>query len=346
MAFSEEMDAFRNNKRVYEVWPGKNRFLFGGQLMTGPWSDCGPNTCVWTIILGPVGLFFWFVGPRLWIKFPMLVVLVGIFFFWTLFALIMTGWSDPGIIPRGSRADAWRLVLQVRSRDAKPGVRVPRFEEINMRDPLPASLYLEVDGELLPHRYCRTCNIYKPPRASHCSDCDNCCKEFDHHCPFVGNCVGERNYGAFCAFLICVVALLVSVMASIVMTSADIKGGERVNAIFAVIICGYSGLMFFVIGGFSLFHCFLVLTGKTTKQKLKGDKEAHSRTMSCINRPPSLIDPTAFIATRDLEDGAAHTAPVKPGSGMRYDADAGADDYNNYESSTEDSSDIEQPLIK
>mmetsp|Transcript_37938 Transcript_37938/g.33967 ORF Transcript_37938/g.33967 Transcript_37938/m.33967 type:complete len:81 (+) Transcript_37938:544-786(+) len=41
----------------------------------------------------------------------------------------------------------------------------------------------------------------RPPKASHCSYCDNCVKDFDHHCFFVGNCIGRRNHREFILFV-------------------------------------------------------------------------------------------------------------------------------------------------
>lgn len=39
-------------------------------------------------------------------------------------------------------------------------------------------------------QYCATCKIHRPIRASHCRRCDCCVEVFDHHCQFVGKCIG------------------------------------------------------------------------------------------------------------------------------------------------------------
>ena len=44
-----------------------------------------------------------------------------------------------------------------------------------------ASEKIEVNGKMYSFKYCDTCNIYRPPRSSHCRNCDNCVEKWDHH---------------------------------------------------------------------------------------------------------------------------------------------------------------------
>lgn len=67
----------------------------------------------------------------------------------------------------------------------------------------------------IPHifqrRICTTCNILRPPASSHCRQCDNCVRGFDHHCFFISNCVGLRNHKFFYLFLLIGIIVALSV---------------------------------------------------------------------------------------------------------------------------------------
>ena len=55
---------------------------------------------------------------------------------------------------------------------------------------------------IIETRYCTVCNIEQPLRAKHCKDCGRCVALHDHHCPWLGICVGERNRFQFYWYLV------------------------------------------------------------------------------------------------------------------------------------------------
>ena len=61
-------------------------------------------------------------------------------------------------------------------------------------------------------KYCETCLIFRPAKSAHCNICNNCVSEFDHHCIWLGTCVGKNNYPAFFFFVIALNCLLLTVI--------------------------------------------------------------------------------------------------------------------------------------
>jgi len=53
----------------------------------------------------------------------------------------------------------------------------------------------------MTEKYCVNCFIDIPIRGKHCKICQSCIATFDHHCVWLGNCIGENNRKLFLLFL-------------------------------------------------------------------------------------------------------------------------------------------------
>lgn len=50
----------------------------------------------------------------------------------------------------------------------------------------------------MPGRPCERCGAFQRLRAHHCTACERCVDTHDHHCLWLGTCIGARNQ-AMCA---------------------------------------------------------------------------------------------------------------------------------------------------
>jgi ribosomal protein L40E len=77
-----------------------------------------------------------------------------------------------------------------------PGVLIPAPPDPSLQPQL-----VEVNGAQFECKICTTCNIVRPPRSSHCRQCDWCVDEYDHHCGVLGSCVAKRTFRFFSGFI-------------------------------------------------------------------------------------------------------------------------------------------------
>ena len=61
--------------------------------------------------------------------------------------------------------------------------------------------FLELLQKFSPTDLCPDCEVIRTPRSRHCAICNVCIERYDHHCPWINNCVGIRNHNAFLAFI-------------------------------------------------------------------------------------------------------------------------------------------------
>ncbi|MGH0172193.1 UNVERIFIED_CONTAM: hypothetical protein FKN15_074697 [Acipenser sinensis] len=122
---------------------------------------------------------------------PAVPIFAIILFFFVMATLLRTSFSDPGVLPRALPDEATFIEMEIEAANGN----VPAGQR-----PPPRIRNVQINNQIVKLKYCYTCKIFRPPRASHCGICDNCVERFDHHCPWVGNCVGKRNYRFFYLF--------------------------------------------------------------------------------------------------------------------------------------------------
>ncbi|KAG5266115.1 hypothetical protein AALO_G00249950 [Alosa alosa] len=193
----------RSLRKKWQAFPGRNKFYCDGRIMMARQTGVFYLTLVLIVVTS--GLFFVFDCPFLSSQLtPAIPVIGGVLFGFVLGTLLRTSFSDPGVLPRATPDEAADLERQI---DVANGSTSTGYR------PPPRTREVVINGQTVKLKYCFTCKIFRPPRASHCSLCDNCVERFDHHCPWVGNCVGRRNYRFFYMFILSLSFLTIFIFA-------------------------------------------------------------------------------------------------------------------------------------
>jgi hypothetical protein len=72
------------------------------------------------------------------------------------------------------------------------------FLSCGLKDP--GVMFPSMDIEMNSNKFCHKCGADRS--GHHCNVCDVCIEGHDHHCGFVGKCVGKGNLRAFYCLLI------------------------------------------------------------------------------------------------------------------------------------------------
>lgn len=274
---------------------GRNRFWLRGRCVTGPDYRGTALTLLLIVVLALLacGVTFRFliaVRPIIGVSLLVITLVSAAIALW---ACWLAATTDPGIIPRSTAPP--------------PPARRDRT--------------LTVRGRTILVKFCETCRIWRPPRASHCGTCNNCVQRFDHHCPWLGNDIGVRNYRSYFTFVssstVAAVAVIIAAVWHIIakvdyvrtmdrarrLTTAQairkaLSSGATAANLPLILICL---LAVAFTGGLTVFHIYLMCNNVTTAESFK-KAQRNSATdeddlrgcaamyfLQCTQRPTSAI---------------------------------------------------------
>lgn len=298
------------------------------------------------------------------------------------FFLLQTATSDPGILPRlryrfpadsTVAATATSMALSTTAPSgalveadqfaAEEASRVARVKAVNARRPRVATAVMHsvgpsssvapgtIGGCSFPVdlKYCDSCELHRPPRAVHCSVCQNCVERFDHHCPWIGTCVGSRNYRSFHLFLYTLLSLIafiftVSILHLHIVTEqtlfeangnqpsatgagasdSSVTRGSAIRSsiasepcsLFLPLFVGLFGVFF--VAPLTALHVFLVALGQTTNEYVKSTFRVSFQTQS----GSSLVQVNPWHRGSAWANWKHHWCDQRPSSRLELDRPA------------------------
>ena len=248
------------NLSLNQVADGPNKLYGNSKLWFNLFCISGPKYYhvffAFILISLPNGvLLFIIIKAHSQISFLYQIIVSFIFYIISITSMILGCCTDPGILPR-------------QGKDFYYATNRPLLRKV-------------INGYKLILSYCYSCSMFRPPRTSHCSVCDNCVERFDHHCLWLGTCIGKRNYKYFFCLLISLsVTGIFQIIFGIYYISKQSKKLKNKEKNSLIIVIGYSFIIFynvlfivFFLGKLVTIHVYLAFKNITfyeyVKNKLK-----------------------------------------------------------------------------
>ena len=198
-----------------------------------------------------IGLLFVLIKSNDKIPIAYQIVISSMFYVIELCCMFLGSCTDPGILPRQGK-DFYYTTNRPLSRKV-------------------------INGHFIILTYCYSCSLYRPPRTSHCSVCDNCVERFDHHCLWLGTCIGKRNYRYFYILVMSLtfsgIFQIICAIYYVIIWSKKYKNKEKGSSF---IVIGYSSVAFynllfiiFFLGKLFIVHTILVFQNTTFYERVK-----------------------------------------------------------------------------
>ena len=144
------------------------------------------------------------------------------------------------------------------------------------------------------------CKLIKTKRSRHCTICGRCVERFDHHCPWVNNCVGDNNHWLFLTFIF---LTLTTCFIEVLFISVNFKDhrsviledrwynklaahlpkafyAQGVTMCFKIANLAITGIFILPLVLLNSVQCTNFCKGKTTNERYSGKTEVLDSTMS------------------------------------------------------------------
>ena len=277
-------DENKNLILKYKKWTGDIYFSLKGNMLLGPCSF-RPTLLSFCAITIPIFLFLIFNSDFLSKKISSFIpIFIFLLYLIIIYLLITVSFSDPGIL--------LRYTLKNNIIEDKKDRRIFQL------------------GYIHKYKFCSTCMIMRPLRSTHCGDCNNCVEKFDHHCPWIGSCVGKRNYKYFFGFLLSLNILLALIIIFclyvIIKRVSELSNNNSINkknnliaysladVVMSLYLIIFEGISMIFVAGLLVYHYKLIVRNISTKEEIKSFYEnpqgnPNSRNDRYINMKRSLF---------------------------------------------------------